>query len=126
MTAGRPVTLALTSEQVDRVVRASRGTAGVLAVMLAGLYKLEASLAAQPEILASARMSRSLLMGLRILANLGSEPASVTGLAEKLALSPSTTHRYLITLLAARLVEQDARSRRYRRIELLPEASEAV
>lgn len=125
MTARKPVVVALTAAQVDHVVRAAGGR-GELAVMLAGLYKLEGILAAQPEILASARMSRSLLMGLRILANLGGEPASVTDLAEQLALSPSTAHRYLITLVAAGLVEQDTRSRRYRRIELPPHAGEAT
>jgi DNA-binding IclR family transcriptional regulator len=29
-------------------------------------------------------------------------------------MSPSTTHRYMTTLLAVGLLEQDARSRRYR------------
>jgi DNA-binding IclR family transcriptional regulator len=39
--------------------------------------------------------------------------------AMQLGLSPSTTHRYMTTLLAAGLLEQDPRSRRYR----VPDAS---
>ena len=38
---------------------------------------------------------------------------AVTDVAERLALSPSTTHRYMSTLLAVGLLEQDPRSRRY-------------
>ncbi len=39
---------------------------------------------------------------------------AVTDVAKRLGLSPSTTHRYMTTLLAVGLLEQDARSRRYR------------
>ncbi len=39
---------------------------------------------------------------------------AVTDVAAQLSLSPSTTHRYMTTLLAVGLLEQDARSRRYR------------
>jgi DNA-binding IclR family transcriptional regulator len=38
----------------------------------------------------------------------------VTDLAGRLEMSPSTTHRYLTTLLAVGLIEQDPRTRRYR------------
>jgi DNA-binding IclR family transcriptional regulator len=38
----------------------------------------------------------------------------VTDVAVLLEMSPSTTHRYLTTLLAVGLLEQDPRTRRYR------------
>ena len=38
---------------------------------------------------------------------------AVTEVAERLEMSPSTTHRYLSTLLAVGLLEQDPRTRRY-------------
>lgn len=39
---------------------------------------------------------------------------AVTDVASRLGMSPSTTHRYMTTLLAVGLLEQDPRNRRYR------------
>jgi DNA-binding IclR family transcriptional regulator len=65
---------------------------------------------------ASPRLSRSLLLGLLVFACFPTDGGAlaVTDVAKRLGLSPSTTHRYMTTLLAVGLLEQDARSRRYR------------
>jgi IclR family pca regulon transcriptional regulator len=61
-------------------------------------------------------MSRSLLMGLLVLASFPSDGSdlAVIDVAKRLEMSASTTHRYLTTLLSVGLLEQDPRSRRYR------------
>jgi hypothetical protein len=65
------------------------------------------------------RLAQSLLRGLLILAAMPREGAWVgnSELAQRLQMSPSTSHRYLSTLVTAGLVEQDARTRRYRRAQ---------
>ena len=64
----------------------------------------------------SPRLSRSLLLGLTVFAAFPTDgdALAVTDVAGRLGLSPSTTHRYMTTLLAVGLLEQDPRSRRYR------------
>jgi hypothetical protein len=63
-------------------------------------------------------LSRSTLRALLVLA---AAPASgdahdLRDIAKRVQLPPSTTYRYLATWLAAGLVEQQPRSRRYRRV----------
>jgi DNA-binding MarR family transcriptional regulator len=108
------ITIELTRSQIDQVVRSDSDESGV-AHLLRGLAErgLESN---YDELAASPRLSRSLLLGLLVLACFptdGNELA-VTDVATQLDLSPSTTHRYMTTLLAAGLLEQDPRSRRYR------------
>jgi DNA-binding MarR family transcriptional regulator len=108
------VTIELTRTQVDQVVRRSSGGSGVSSV-LSGLA--DRGLASNYRALsASPRLSRSLLLGLLVFACFPTDgdALAVTDVAQRLGLSPSTTHRYMTTLLAVGLLEQDARSRRYR------------
>jgi DNA-binding transcriptional ArsR family regulator len=113
MTA-RAITIELTRAQVDQVVRDSSGSDAVSSI-LHGLAEggIESS---YPALAASPRLSRSLLLGLLVLAAFPSdgEALAVSDVATRLELSPSTTHRYMTTLLAVGLLEQDPRSRRYR------------
>lgn len=113
-TTGSAITIELTRTQIDRVVRrASRGTG--IASVLSGLA--DRGLASNFKALAeSPRLSRSLLLGLLVLACFPSDGSAlaVTDVASELELSPSTTHRYMTTLLAVGLLEQDPRTRRYR------------
>ncbi|HTW43882.1 MAG TPA: helix-turn-helix domain-containing protein [Solirubrobacteraceae bacterium] len=108
------ITIELTRTQIDQVVRSTAEGSGVASVLhgLAerGLPSNYEKLAASP------RLSRSLLLGLLVLACFPTDGGAlaVTDVAEQLELSPSTTHRYMTTLLAAGLLEQDPRSRRYR------------
>jgi hypothetical protein len=115
MSSSGAVTIELTRSQIDRVVRGSSEGDGV-ASLLRTLAD-SGTLAARYEALSdSPRLSRSLLLGLLVLASFPSDGDSlaVTDVAARLNMSPSTTHRYMTTLLAVGLLEQDARSRRYR------------
>jgi DNA-binding MarR family transcriptional regulator len=112
----RGITIELTGAQVDRVVRDAGQEEG-----LSGLLRdldADGSLAARYEALAdSPRLSRSLMLGLLVFAAFPRDGGTlaVTDVASRLGMSPSTTHRYMSTLLAVGLLEQDPRSRRYRR-----------
>jgi IclR-like helix-turn-helix domain-containing protein len=111
---GREVTITLTRAQVDRVVRRApkgEGAAGRLRPLSGGA----AAGSRYRELAESPRLSRSLLLGLLVLASFPSDGSAtaVTDVAAQLDMSPSTTHRYLSTLLAVGLLEQDPRTRRY-------------
>jgi hypothetical protein len=62
------------------------------------------------------RLSRSLLRGLSLLAGFGSDGAErgIVELADDLGMSPSTAHRYAMTLVELGLLERCPRSRKYR------------
>ena len=63
-----------------------------------------------------ARLSRSLLRGLSVLTCFGpeNEERGIIELADLLGMSPSTTHRYVTTLVELGLLERATRSRKYR------------
>lgn len=109
------ITIELTRPQIDRVVRESSEGNGVSSLLrdLADSGTLPARYEALSD---SPRLSRSLLLGLLVLATFPSDGSSlaVTDVASRLGMSPSTTHRYMTTLLAVGLLEQDPRTRRYR------------
>jgi len=110
------VSIVLTHAQVDRVMREAGAPNGVSA-LARGVSGDLSSLAAKFRTLAdSPRMSRSLLLGLLVLASFPADGSSlaVSDLAGRLGMSPSTTHRYMSTLLAVGLLEQEPRTRRYR------------
>jgi hypothetical protein len=70
-----------------------------------------------PAQLDSPRFSRSLLWGLMVLSCFVAAEGElgVAEVAGMLRMENSTTHRYMSTLLAAGLLQQDPASRRYRR-----------
>jgi hypothetical protein len=105
----------LSQAQVDQIVRAASG-AGNMSVLLSGSDDVRQALGAAREQLENPRVSRSLLLGLMVLASFPAD-GSYLPLGEaagKLEVSASTTHRYCQTLMAVGLLEQDSRSRRYR------------
>jgi DNA-binding MarR family transcriptional regulator len=115
MTSSSRITIELTRPQIDRVVRDAGQGSGVSS-LLRGLGE-EGTLSSRYEALSeSPRLSRSLLLGLLVLATFPEDGDSlaVTDVAARLGMSPSTTHRYMTTLLAVGLLEQDPRTRRYR------------
>jgi DNA-binding MarR family transcriptional regulator len=65
------------------------------------------------------RLSRSLLAGLLVLSCFPPEgiDVGIKDISEELELNSSTVHRYVLTLVAAGLLERDPDTRRYR---LLP------
>jgi IclR helix-turn-helix domain len=62
------------------------------------------------------RLSRSLLRGLSILTCFGpdGDARGIVEIAEELSMSPSTTHRYALTLVELGLLERCPTTRKYR------------
>jgi hypothetical protein len=112
---GDSVCIELSTAQVDQVVRAA-SDGGNMSVLLSGLADVRAVLVAGADQLEDARLSRSLLAGLLMLASFPGDGSyvSIATLARLLDMSPSTTHRYVSTLLAVGLLERDPRTRKYR------------
>ena len=109
------ITIELTSTQIDRVLRRASDSDGVCGP--AARPRRASSHAPHfRELAESPRLSRSLLLGLLVLASFPADgdALAVTDVAGRLDMSPSTTHRYITTLLAVGLLEQDPRTRRYR------------
>lgn len=116
------VSLELTTAQVEAIVRATAEARGPsLSLLLSGLIAEQAISESSLEErywaeLESGRLSHSLFRGLLILALFisGEEGRGVVEVARQLGLSPSTTHRYISTLVAFGLLIQDPSSRKYR------------
>ena len=109
--------LELTSQQVSQVLEQARQGSMGLKALLWQLGNRHAFSAAAEAALANARLSHSTIRALLVLAAFpedGSE-LSLASVAQTLDYSPSTTHRYVTTWLSVGFLEQDARSRRYRR-----------
>lgn len=113
--SGSGISIELTSTQLERVVRRNSNT-DTVSNLLRGLSERGTTAAHFKELAKSPRMSRSLLLGLLVLASFPTDGTAlaVTDVATRLDMSPSTTHRYLTTLLAVGVLEQDPRTRRYR------------
>jgi hypothetical protein len=116
------VSLELTSAQVEGIVRSTIDARGPsLNLLLSGLIAEQAISESSLEErywveLESGRLSHSLFRGLLILALFisGEEGRGVVEVARQLGLSPSTTHRYISTLVAFGLLVQDPSTRKYR------------
>jgi uncharacterized membrane protein len=102
------VVIELSASQVEKIVRGTSPSGG-MSRLFSGLADVRAILAAEPEELENGRLSRGLLRGLLILAALQEKGGYValSELARMCDLSPSTTHRFVSTLLAVGLVERD-------------------
>jgi IclR helix-turn-helix domain len=130
------VSITLSPAQIDQVLRAASqvGTSSVAGLIYSALStprkssgsarsrrsrnrRDSASRAATETLISAAdpKLSRSLLRGLSILTCFDPESGSrgVLELAEMLDMSPSTTHRYVITLVEVGLLERCPNTRRY-------------
>jgi hypothetical protein len=109
------ITIELSAAQVDRVVR-DAADGGNMSVLLSGLKDVRAVLAQEPRQLEDSRLSRSLLAGLLMLASFPTDGGYLGNaeIARMLDMNPSTTHRYVSTLVAVGLLERDPSTRRYR------------
>jgi DNA-binding MarR family transcriptional regulator len=119
---GGKIVLALSRSQIAMVLRAANAS-GAPSTLLSGLDGGEGSaLSSSVDELLNLtdaderRLSRSLLSGLLVLACFPRDGAllGVAELARRLDMSPSATHRYISTLVAAGLLERDPHTRRYR------------
>src|ERR1700733_669772 len=104
----QPISIALYPTQIDAIVRAAARSRAPSVSTLIGGY--------MPPDMDDPRMSRSLLRGLSILTCFGpdGEPRGILELARDLDLSPSTAHRYAITLVELGLLERCPKTRKYR------------
>lgn len=136
------ITITLSPAQIDAVVRAaSRGRAPSISALVADSLATSrrrangkrtgaagAATAAGAHGRAAAtrgylpsdtddpRLSRSLLRGLSLLTGFGPDGAErgIVELADELGMSPSTAHRYALTLVELGLLERCPRTRKYR------------
>jgi hypothetical protein len=128
------ITITLSPMQVDDVVRAAAlGRAPSISTLIADSLAapLEQNGAAHSAIPATRtpllrgympdepsdpRLSRSLLRGLSMLTGFGpnGEERGIVELADELGMSPSTAHRYALTLVEVGLLERCPRTRKYR------------
>jgi hypothetical protein len=133
-----PISITLSPAQVDTIVRAaSQGRAPSISTLIAdslsapvrredgrpGATSLVAARARRqlargymPSDTTDSRLSRSLLRGLSLLTGFGPDGAErgIVELADELGMSPSTAHRYALTLVELGLLERCPRTRKYR------------
>jgi hypothetical protein len=127
MAAEPHVSVTLSPNQVDQVVRAALGedAAPSVSTLVAGtgFHRSRARQVLSSRYRAlqdNRRLSRSLLAGLLVLSCFPPEgiDMGIKDISEQLDLNTSTVHRYVLTLVAAGLLERDPDTRRYR---LLPQ-----
>jgi DNA-binding MarR family transcriptional regulator len=108
-----PISIELSQAQINRVVRELAHDDSVLG-LLGRLEDLDAQMSSA--LMGDARLSRSLLRGLMVLASFPADGTgrSVTDLAHQHGLAMSTTHRYISTLVEVGVLERDPVSRQYR------------
>jgi Fic family protein len=110
--------IALSPTQVDQVVRAACG-AGSMSVLLSGLDDVRESLLTAPRQLQDNRLCRSLLAGLLMLACFPADGSYLANaeIARAVGMHPSTSHRYVSTLVAVGLLERDPGTRRFKLVQ---------
>jgi hypothetical protein len=133
MAQDQDIAIALSPAQIEQVIRSaghvSNGTVSSLLVAALdnahtepnGDHYARRSLREETKLALSSalgdpQLSQSLLRGLAILSCYGPERPwrAIIDLAKELDMSPSTTHRYVKTLRAVGLLEQNPTTREYR------------
>lgn len=107
----------LSSEQVAQIIQRAGGVRDImLALHDRDIAVAITNLLQDSEEITGGTYSRSLLLGLSILATFaqGNRERGVVDIAEETGLTTSTTHRYLTTLHAAGLLERNPTTRKYR------------
>jgi len=121
----RMVSIALSRNQVDHIVRAVFGDGAAPSVSsivsgadFHGSSARQALSARYRTLQHNRRLSRSLLAGLLVLSCFSDEDRDlgIKDISDELDLNTSTVHRYVVTLVAAGLLERDPETRRYRRL----------
>jgi hypothetical protein len=133
MTQDQDIAIALSPAQIEQVIRSAGQTSNgtVSSLLVAALDNAhsesngdhqarrslhDATQLALANALGDSQLSQSLLRGLAILSCYGPERPwrAIIDLAKELSMSPSTTHRYVKTLRAVGLLEQNPTTREYR------------
>lgn len=116
MTGDREVLIALTDGQVAQVLREGSGQ-GDPASLLPEVSRVDVVSSVVAPLLEDASYSRSVLRALLVInaLPLDGNDRELTDVAGELGLAASTTHRYMHTLMAVGLIEQNRRTRGYRR-----------
>jgi hypothetical protein len=132
MTQDQDIAIALSPAQIEQVIRSAGYTSNgtVSSLLVAALDNAhitpngnharrslhEETQVALSSALGDSQLSQSLLRGLAILSCYGPERPwrAIIDLAKELGMSPSTTHRYVKTLRAVGLLEQNPTTREYR------------
>jgi hypothetical protein len=133
MAQDQDIAIALSQAQIEQVIRsagqARNGmTSSLLVAALDNAHGTtngdqeptgslrDATQLALSDALCDPQLSQSLLRGLAILSCFGPERPwrAIIDLAKELEMSPSTTHRYVKTLRAVGLLEQNPTTREYR------------
>ncbi len=133
MRQDQDIAIALSQAQIEQVIRSaglvSNGTmSSLLVAALDNAHRApnggrevrgslhDATQLALADALSDPQLSQSLLRGLAILSCFGPERPwrAIIDLAKELEMSPSTTHRYVKTLRAVGLLEQNPTTREYR------------
>jgi DNA-binding MarR family transcriptional regulator len=133
MKQDQDISIALSPVQIEQVIRSAGQTrnGAVSNLLIAALDNAhrstdaehqpgrplrEATQLALSDALNDPQLSQSLLRGLSILSCYGPERPwrAIIDLAKELDMSPSTTHRYVKTLRAVGLLEQNPMTREYR------------
>jgi hypothetical protein len=133
MTQDQNIAIALSPAQIEQVIRSAGQTSNgtVSSLLVAALDNAhsepngdhqarrslhDATQLALSNALGDPQLSQSLLRGLAILSCYGPERPwrAIIDLARELSMSPSTTHRYVKTLRAVGLLEQNPTTREYR------------
>jgi hypothetical protein len=113
-----PLSIELSQEQVECVLRGAAGAAGAgsMSLLLSGLPQARTALAGAARLANDGALSRSLLWGLMLLAVFPADGSYMGNaeIARTLGMSMSMAHRYISTLVAVGLLERDPHTRRYR------------
>jgi hypothetical protein len=111
------ITITLSPAQIDSVVRAaSSGSSPSISALIAQSLASAPSRGYLPSDTDDPRLSRSLLRGLSLLSGFERDGAErgIVELADEVGMSPSTAHRYALTLVELGLLERSPRTRKYR------------
>lgn len=111
------VSIVLTSAQLGKVMRDTSRTQDGVPSLLSTFSDLGLASKVVDAQAGSANVSRSVLRALLVLAAfpLDGTYRALADVSKEVAYNPSTTHRYASTWLAIGLLEQDPKSRKYRR-----------
>lgn len=113
------VCIRLSRTQVNEVVRAAGPTSAILGLLQDLGADRRIPIVDEPT-MSDRRLSRSVLAGLLVLACFTTESTErkVKDVATQLGMSPSTAHRFIKTLEAAGLLEQNPDTRAYRLVRV--------